>query len=151
MMRRLSVVALSLIVSTTGQAACTISATGVAFGVYNPLSSSPADAVGTITISCTRMSSPAHYAIALGAGASGSYAGRAMRSGQTTLPYQLYTDAAHTVIWGDGSGGSEVVVGADNMPERGGTSTYSVYGRTPPRRPVGPGIYDDMIVMTVTF
>jgi spore coat protein U-like protein len=151
MMYRLGIVALSLIVSTTGQAACTISATGVAFGVYNPLSSSPADAVGTITISCTRMSGPGHYAISLGAGASGSYAGRAMRSGQSTLPYQLYTDAAHTAIWGDGSGGSEVVVDVDNISERGGTSTYPIYGRTPPRRPVGPGIYDDVILMTVSF
>jgi spore coat protein U-like protein len=151
LMCRSGIAALSLMVSTTGQGACTISASGVAFGVYNPLSSSPADAVGMITLSCSRMSGTGHYAIALSAGVSGSYAGRAMRSGRSTLPYQLYTNAAHTEIWGDGSGGSAVVVGVDNLLQRGGTSTYPVYGRTPPRRPVGPGIYGDLIVMTVTF
>ncbi len=148
---RFGIVALSLVVCTAAQAACTISASGVAFGVYNSVSPAPADAAGSITLSCTPLSGLGNYAIALSAGTGGSYAGRAMQSGQSTLPYQLYANAAHSEIWGDGSGGSTVVVGADNVPERGGTSTYPVYGRIPPRRVVRPGVYSDLIVMTVTF
>jgi spore coat protein U-like protein len=147
----LAVLLLPLLTPASGQAACTVSASGVAFGVYNPSSVSPTDAVGTVTLSCSPMSGPGNYEIGLSIGGGGSYARRAMGSGRFTLPYQLYSNAWHGQIWGDGTGGSSVVIGTDNIPARGGTSTYRVYGRIPARLRVSPGTYTDLIVVTVTF
>jgi spore coat protein U-like protein len=150
-MRRLALAALMLLAPAAGQAACTVSASGLAFGVYNPTFTTPTDSSGTVTLSCGVASGTGAYTIALGTGSSGSYAGRRMSSGSSILPYQLYSDAAHSQIWGDGTGGSSVVTGTDNIPQVGGTSAYQVYGRIVARQAVSPGAYTDVIVVTVTY
>jgi spore coat protein U-like protein len=151
MRRRLGLVALLMLVPTAGQAACTLSASGVAFGVYNPSSATPTDAVGTVTLSCSAMSGPGNYSLSLSIGGGGSYAERRMSSGRFMLPYQLYSNAARSEIWGDGTRGSSVVVGTDNIPRLGGTSSYPIYGRITARRTAVPGTYTDVIVVTVTY
>ncbi|MGC3029331.1 Csu type fimbrial protein [Burkholderia sp. DN3021] len=151
MTRRLALAALILLAPAAGQAACTVSASGLAFGVYNPTFTTPTDSTATVTLSCSAASGTGAYAIALGTGGGGSYAGRRMSSGSSILPYQLYLDAAHSQIWGDGTGGSSIVTGTDNIPQVGGTSTYQVYGRIVARQAVSPGAYTDVIVVTVTY
>ncbi|AWV05399.1 SCPU domain-containing protein (plasmid) [Burkholderia sp. JP2-270] len=151
MTRELALAALMLLASPAGHAACTVSASGLAFGVYNPNSAAPTDSIGTVTLSCTSASGTGGYTIELDAGGGGSYAGRRMSSGVSILPYQLYSDAAHSQIWGNGTGGSSVVTGTDNIPQAGGTSTYQVYGRIVARQAVSPGAYTDVVVVTVTY
>lgn len=151
MRRNLKLVALMLLAPAAAQAACTVSASGIAFGVYNPFSATATDATGTVTLSCSIASGLGGYNVALSTGGGGSYAGRRMSSGSSILPYQLYSDAAHSQIWGDGTGGSATVVGADNVPLLSGTSTYRAYGRIAARLVASPGTYTDVIVVTVTY
>src|SRR5438270_508405 len=94
------------IMTTTAHAAnCTISATGVAFGIYQPIAATTADSTGTISVTCN---GSVTYIIALNSGlhAGGSFSNRRMKGGSSFLGYQLYQDAARTAVWGDGTGGS---------------------------------------------
>ncbi|MDD3651957.1 spore coat U domain-containing protein [Immundisolibacter sp.] len=136
-------------------ASCPVSATGIGFGSYDPRSGTPTEATGTVTVTCQSAAPPesGSYGIALGSGASGSYAGRAMMAaGGAVLYYQLYTDASHTAVWGDGSGGSAVVSGgyslSDGTPRAYG---HTVYGRIPAGQWPAAGSYTDTITVTVTY
>jgi spore coat protein U-like protein len=74
-----------------------------------------------------------------------------MSGGGVNLPYQLYTSATRTVIWGDGTGGSSAVNGADSLPRDGGTTVFTVYGQIAARQIVTPGAYIDSILATVNY
>jgi len=147
----LTALAALLVTTTATYAACGASASGLVFGQYNPFSTTPTNISGTITLSCGAATGAGNYAIALSAGSSGSYSQRQMYSNQTILLYQLYTDAARSQIWGDGTGESSAVVGKDNVPLLGGTSIYTVYGQIFAKQLVTPGAYTDTIIVTITY
>lgn len=151
MILRASAVCLALAAPSAARAACSVSATGVAFGVYDTSAAAPDDATGTISVNCTLLSGLAGYTISLSTGSSGSYAARRMASGGATLNYQLYTDAARTQVWGNGSGGSATVVSFGLVAALGGSATHQVYGRIAARLVANPGSYSDSILVTVTY
>lgn len=123
-------------------ATCSLNAQGVNFGGYDFLSDQNLDGVGYVTVTCDASSS---YTIALSAGTTGSYVGRVMQSGSNRLRYNLYVDASHTMVWGDGSAGTETVGGT-------GTDTnYPVYGSIPAGQNPVVGDYSDVITVTLTF
>jgi spore coat protein U-like protein len=127
---------------------CTASATGVAFGTYTPLTI--ATSTATITISCTLVTAPAPATITLSAGASNSFAARTMTTGGKILTYNLYVDAAHTQIWGDGTGGS--VTDTINLtPGLFQTTNATVYGLVPSQDPAPGAAYADTITVTVSY
>jgi spore coat protein U-like protein len=127
---------------------CSASATGVAFATYTPLTI--ATSTATITISCTLVTAPAPATITLSAGASNSFAARTMVLGGNTLTYNLYVDAAHTQIWGDGTGGS-VTDTVNLTPGLFPTTNVTVYGLMPSQDPA-PGVgYTDNITVTVSY
>jgi spore coat protein U-like protein len=137
-------IALMLLAPAAARANCNIFHTNVAFGVYNPTSDSPADFSGTLTLTCNAGSGSGSYTIVLSTGAdSGTYAGRNMLGGGTDLPYQLFRDAAHTQIWGNGTGGSVIFTGSDGLPKTGGTAEITVYGQIAAHRTVPLGSYVD--------
>ncbi|HMG46647.1 MAG TPA: spore coat U domain-containing protein [Allosphingosinicella sp.] len=131
-------------------AACTISATGVAFGSYDPQSGSVVDGAGTINVGCHP--SDAAPTVSLSAGNSGTFAARTMLSGGNSLNYNLYTTSARNVVWGDGFGGS-VTVTLSGGSVSGGVRSYtqSVFGRVPGSQNVAAGSYSDTITLTATF
>ena len=131
-------------------AACTISATGVAFGSYDPQSLSPDDSTGTVNVDC-KNTDPAPN-VALSAGLSGSYTPRAMTAGSYSLPYNLYTTTARNIIWGNGTSGT-VTQTLSGGTSSGGQRHYAqpVYGRIPAGQNVGAGSYSDTIILTVTW
>ena len=122
--------------------ACTITATGVAFGTYDPKSATPDSGYGTIALDCHPSARPV---IALGAGFGGSLLERRMRNGASSPVYNLYTDAGFSRVWGDGTGGTVTV------PVERRTSTTTVYGRIPPGQNVTAGTYSDTLIVTVVF
>lgn len=137
--------------STPGACLCSVSLTSIAFGSYNPYSASPTDTVGTLTVSC---SSPdpadSTMSVALSPGASGNANARMMQSGLHPLYYNLYSNAARTVIWGDDSGGGESV--AANFPASSRASArLSIYGRIPAQQNAWVGVYHDVVTVTVTY
>ena len=137
---------LLVILSQASLAACTIAATPVSLGSYDVFSTSPNDnGIGTLTIVCG--GGPGNnYLVTLSMGQSGGYTTRVMKSGANPLNYNLYTDAARTTIWGDGTGGSSFMTAAKNA-----TTTLNVYGRIPAGQDVPAGSYTDNITATVTF
>lgn len=130
---------------------CTVTATGVSYGTYDTLAPSSDDASGSVRVRCTLLVAlSGSFTIDLSAGSSGSYAGRTMRSGAQILPYNLYTNAARTQVWGNGTGGSARVTQSFSgllVVDR----SVPVYGRIPSRQNVRAGAYSDTIVVTVTY
>lgn len=132
-----------------------MSATGIAFGSYNPLNSVGDSAVGSWTVICTAIGSGSATVagtLTLSTGLSGSYAARTMKFGTNALQYNIYLTPSHTQVIGDGSAGTYA-------PSDSGTVTagqvYQVtgnmYGYLPPSQDVAPGSYADTIVVTVTY
>ena len=136
-----------------GSAVCTcvISLTSLAFGEYNPQAPAPTDTVGTISILCNSPD-PATSAlsISLSPGSSGNANSRTLTLGSHPLYYNLYTNAARTVVWGDGSGGGESVVSTFPIPSHS-SKTFSIYGRIPALQKAWAGSYRDTITVTVTY
>jgi spore coat protein U-like protein len=131
--------------------ACSVAASGVAFGAYDPTSATATTFNGTVTVTCTGGSGLGGYSVSLSTGTEGSYAGRRMILSTSPLPYQLYREAGRTTIWGDGTGGSMVINGSDLIPLLGGTTVFQVYGRIAARLPATPGSYLDSITATLTY
>lgn len=133
-------------VTATIIASCTISATDMLFGNYDPLSPTPVDQTSTISVTCTN---GATYSIALDGGLSGNVAARTMdddTAGTSFLSYQLYHDAAHTTAWGDTGATDHDGTGT------GSNQNITVYGRIPAGQTT-PVIdsYTDTIVATITY
>ena len=86
--------------------ACTISATSVNFGTYNVFNGSDVDSTGTVTYQCK--GSAHNVTVGLTQGASASFNPRQMQKGAEALTYNLFLDASHSTIWGDGTSGTSV-------------------------------------------
>jgi len=137
--------------STPGACTCTISLTSIAFGAYNTQSATPTDTVGTLSVSCASPDpSNSTFSVAFSPGGSGNANARAMMSGPHPLYYNLYSDAARTIVWGDDSGGGESV--AANFPVASRSSVkLSIYGRIPALQNAWVGAYHDLVTVTVSY
>ncbi|MGJ0516041.1 MAG: Csu type fimbrial protein [Methylomicrobium sp.] len=126
---------------------CSVNSSGLSFGSFSPLTDNTADSTGTINVSCDALES---YTIALSPGGSGTYSPRLMANGGNYLQYNLYRDAGHSQIWGNGTGGSYTV--SDSILLLG-SKNYTVYGRIPlsTQRGAMVGNYSDSISVTVTY
>lgn len=126
---------------------CTVSATAVTFGNYDPLAAAPLNGNGDITVTCNGRGT---FTVALSTGQSGSYAPRYMTGGSgggDRLGYNLYTDAAHTIVFGDGTEGTET----ESKNFKNNTSHLTVHGQIPAMENIAAGNYSDTILVTVTF
>lgn len=133
--------AFACVCAPVASATCSLDLQGVNFGSYDFTSSQDLDSVGHVIVTCDVNST---FNISFSAG-SGTYASRAMQNGSHLLRYNLYTDPAHTMVWGDGTGGSVVVSGS-------GTSVDEVvYGSAPAGQNPYLGAYSDAITVTLSF
>lgn len=145
----LAVGALCLFTDTAeAQFQCRITVNPFAFGTYAPGNPAPHDVTGNIDVRCTGQ--PGSFTATLSTGSSGSFAQRQMLSGLIPMAYNLFIDAARTLVWGDGTGGSLTVVRSKPGPGRH-DFPLPVYGRIPPTQSVGPGLYSDDIIVTIVF
>jgi spore coat protein U-like protein len=137
----------SLSVSANVTANCTISTSALNFGSVDTLSASPVDGTGGITVTCTN--GTAWTAAAdIGSGSGASFAARRMSQGANTLNYSLYTTAARTTVWGDGTGTTATFGNTGN----GAAQNVTVYGRIPGSQTSAPaGGYADTVSVTVTY
>lgn len=131
---------------------CTVLANPVAFGSYNPVSSTPLDSTGQVTVTCTAIASfSVSYTIAISPGASGSAGARAMTGTAGSLPYNLYTNSGRTTVWGDGSGGTSTVSDGYSVGLLQVTRNYAVYARIPARASAPAGAYSDTLTISVNY
>ena len=130
---------------------CTVSATGIDFGNYNPVAVGDNDSTGTVRVRCTLLVALAgSYTIELNKGSSSTYAPRKLTNGASTLNYNIYTTNARNVIWGDGTGGSQSVT-TNFTALLGIDQTTNVYGRIPAGQNAVIGSYSDLITVTLVF
>jgi spore coat protein U-like protein len=139
-------------------AGCSVSVVGVNFGLYDPLALGPADSAGRVEVTCDYLppggATGVSYDVALSAGTSGSFLQRYMALGTARLPYNLYTDAARSLVWGNGSAGSGFVSGGMKVnpgAHSSLTNSHTVYGRIPAGVDAALGSFSDSIVVTLTF
>jgi spore coat protein U-like protein len=128
--------------------ACTFSATPITFGIYNIDQQSDVFSVGTITADCAATLA---FTVALSAGSSGSFDPRTMadvvNGTRYTLNYNLYTNPGRSIVWGDGTGGSEVVPGLGSAVP----VSMTVYGRVPGSQKPASGSFTDTVTATIAF
>jgi spore coat protein U-like protein len=128
---------------------CRVEATGIAFGLYDVFDAAPADSVGSITYECNGGGKPITIALGVRSGRGASYAQPVLDNGVDQLYYNLYLDAARTVVWGDGRSGTQVYVDSDWSKKT--PVTIPVFGRIPPGQDVSEGQYTDVVTVTVNF
>lgn len=135
---------------------CTVTAGGIAFGVYNPLSAIGDASTGSLVVTCTGSGTGTTNVtinLSLSTGISGTYSTRTMVSGANVLNYNIYWSAADAQIMGNGTGGSYSGQAGPIPLNAGGSvqATGTMYGYVPPLQDVAPGGYSDVITVTVTY
>lgn len=134
-------------VNATVLKSCEISAADLTFTAFAPATAGGnEDASSSISVQCTNTTP---YTIALDAGTGGGdvTTERLMTGpGADTLSYNLYTDAARSVIFGDGVAGMALAGTGD-----GSLKSEVVYGRIVKNQFVTPGNYSSTVGVTVTY
>jgi spore coat protein U-like protein len=160
MRRLLAVAALWALTGGLCQAAgvvsCTVSATGLAFGIYNPYSGSPTLTNGVVTMTCTLVSGGAQMVTPVSSystGSSGTYTNRTLLFGLNQLNYNFYLDSNMKREAGDGSPGTFTGGGTMHLipPVFTGQVQDNLYGSIPINQGVAPGTYLDTIIVTVNY
>jgi len=137
---------------------CTALTNGVAFGVYDTLAAAPDDSTGSVSVVCAYVggrTARVSYSVSLSTGSSNTYSTRRMSAGTSGLNYNLYSNAGHTTVWGNGSNGTTEMSGSFTIGPGVGNSlridTSTIYGRMPARQDALDGTYSDTIVVTLEF
>ncbi|ANJ75698.1 spore coat U domain-containing protein [Ralstonia insidiosa] len=132
-------------VTLTLQNNCLISANPLNFGTQGVLSAN-VDQTTSLSVTC---STAAPYNVGLDAGTTtgSTVAARLLAgSGGATVGFQLYSDSAHTQVWGN-TIGTNTVTGTGT----GTAQTLTVYGRVPQQSTPAAGTYTSTITATITF
>lgn len=139
--------AASLSASEAWAGSCSFSsASSPSFGGYDVFGLSAINTTGSVTYNCTGVGA---ITVTLSRGGASSFFPRRMTSSTWNLAYNLYLDASHTSVWGDGAEGTSVYT--DSSPPSGSNVTVTIYGRIPARQNVGVGLYSDAITATINF
>jgi spore coat protein U-like protein len=154
----------SFSVTSTVAANCTIAATPVAFGVYDPVTANATAALtnsaGTVAVTCTKGALPV---IAMDAGLNGGAAGvtRSMKGAGANadlLGYELYlpsSTAASAACTFSGSAVWNTTVGSGTLATTAALSkdarSYYICGSVPPGQDVAVDSYTDTVIVSVTF
>lgn len=144
---RTALVATLWLAASRCEAGCTISTTGVSFGSYDVYSASALDSTGSVTYNCGL--GTILISVDISKGASAAFDPRTMQNGVNALNYNLYTDAARSTIWGDGTAGTSQY--SATLPPLNTDVTVTVYGRATALQDVAAGAYADTVVVTVNF
>lgn len=132
---------------------CTVNAGGtLPFGSHPALAGAgPFNVTGSFGIQCNAAGAtrtPVTVSLDAGLNAAGIIANRKMK--RTTLPavflgYQIYQNAAHTTIFGNGAGQTRTVNTTGSA-----TKNINLFGQIPTTT-ANPGIYNDTVNVTITF
>ncbi len=137
----------TLTVSATVASACLISNGTLAFGVYDPSSSTALNGSTTVTLTCT-LGTAYQIGMAAGAGSGATVSLRKLTSGANTLGYRIYRDSGRTLNWGNTPGTDTLDATSSAVTL---ANTITVYGQIPTGEAVPTGTYADTVAITVTY
>lgn len=126
---------------------CSVTAT-IAFGAYNPVANTNLNSIGNIDFYCDGNTSVV-VKLGLGNGSGTSfYAGRRMSAAKGgSLIYNIYTDAGHRHVLGDGTGGSSTLSVQGKF-----AFSRAIYGSIPAHQTgLLASSYSDMLVITIVY
>jgi spore coat protein U-like protein len=154
--RRLLGSLLLIATAASHTANCSITTlSGLSFGAYDPFSAVPLDSAATAQVTCSTgsMVELVNFTFSLGTGISGSHSPRQMRTPlNNRLDYNVYTDAARTQVFGNGSPGTTTFSGSTlvfrNSPR---VLTQNLYGRIGAGQDASVGAYSDTLIYTIVF
>ena len=138
----------NLLISASIATSCTVVTTDIAFGNYLPLTThatASLDGTATITSTCT---SGVAGTLTLDQGQiplTGSTDAAPLRGMTGGLAYNLYTDSAHTTVWGNTSGTGVAVTGT------GAGVNTTVYGAVASGQTTPTTGGADSVVLLLTF
>jgi spore coat protein U-like protein len=135
-------------VNASVAANCLVSAGDLNFGSY--VGTAALTGTSAVSVRCTNGSG---YTVSLSTGL-GSYATRLLSDGTNSLEYNLYTSAANTTVWGDGTNSSALVPGTGAGLALANAVTHTVYGTLPnnaTNQAAPAGSYSDTITVTVEY
>jgi spore coat protein U-like protein len=159
-------IALALLLSLLGMAGpawaagCSVSSAGLAFGLYQPLSFpgklTSADSISNagISVVCTGIVGGGLYTLALGPSIAGPGDRVSTRylvnsNGGDDMRFNVYTDAAYSVVWGDGAMGSLISGG---IASGDSNRSITVYGRVPAgQNTLKAGSFAGSLTITLTY
>jgi spore coat protein U-like protein len=143
-------------VSATVVANCTISATDLAFGNYDPVvanNTGGADvyANSTVTVACTKGAPNVWIGLDAGAnGASATGTTRAMTAGSSNfLSYELY--AANPNPTPGSAWGNTQATGKSYVAASKAATAITVFGRIPKGQDAAAGAYADTVTATINY
>jgi spore coat protein U-like protein len=125
----------------------------LAFGAYDDSSGVATNGATTVVVRCTRIggANSANVTVQIGPGQWGGVPARQMRSGANPMNYNLYRDAARTLVWGQTAGVDALTLNVG--PISNGASldaNFTIYGRIPALQNVPAGTYTDSVQLTVS-
>jgi spore coat protein U-like protein len=124
---------------------CSVSTSSINFGTYDVFDTAPNDSTGTVTLNCN--GGAKNVTVEISRGGASSFALRRMVNGASQLRYNLYLNAARTIMWGDGTGGTQSH-NLDNPPNNQDVS-LTIFARIAAEQDVSSGSYSDSVTVTV--
>jgi spore coat protein U-like protein len=144
----LAIAVLGLYAVPAAAQGCSVSTSGaIRFGTYDVFATGALDTTGTVSYICDNKDHDIQ--ITLSRGRSATYRPRVMTNGADQIAYNLYSDAAFTVVWGDLSEGTGVYT--RHNPPNGRWIDLTVFARIPARQDVSVGTYTDSLVVEINF
>ena len=159
---RLSLV-MALLTAGAAWAGCSVSASGLSFGPYQPMTfagrftSADVLSTGTISITCSNMLSLGSYTLALGPSADAAGDGISTRylansSGGANMAFNIYTDTRRSIVWGNGSIGALVSGSLPIITLGSYTDNVTVYGKIPAgQNTLKAGSFSGSVTATLTY
>jgi spore coat protein U-like protein len=138
----------NLTISATVTSSCVVGASTLTFASATSaaIAAGPVASTGAVSVNCT-MGSPYTVALDKGNGTGATLATRVMASGSNKLNYSIYTSAALTNVWGDGTSGSQTMAGTGN----GAAQLINAYGSVFGTQVATAGSYADTVSITVSY
>ena len=129
-------------------ATCAIETRPLSFGNYDPEANASVDAVAQVIYTCSNQAKKIR--IEMTPGTSSQFTPRYMSAGAVDrLAYNIYLDATHQTIWGQGAFGTDVYY--QSNPPNGTPVIVPAYGRIPPGQDSPPGQYVDVLTVRILF
>lgn len=140
-LRILAVALLLLPAAASAAPGCSVTVvSGLSFGTYDVFAPTPLTSTARVRLNCPKGLAAQ---ILLSSGSSSTFGWRELRSSTGALRYNVYQNPAWSIVWGDGSDGSNAYVTS------GGNVQMILYGRIPAGQDVPDGTYADTLVLTL--